>query len=794
MTKYNLRIVVTFVPVKPIIINIMRRILSALSIALFMPLLVQATDDTWKSEFYGSWPFNESGYHVYANDTLYESEYRYSGLGYWLYPDSANLVFDDSTTMANIYTRGNGNKPKSLVMTSGNRRIASVGNQTKYLSPVNVSLVALFKGAYAGETTITVRIGERPMDLSIVGTPNVDMTFERSFNVTVPAMVTGALFKGRVSNKVIQYYEKGPFFVPEITDFVTNIFETSSVGGTAGDGEDLTGFYVARDYPTDNVADYIRYESINTDVLTVDSITGELTVNGCGSGWVYVNFIGNDIFPPRAHIASLWVEVKKKQPMLQYATYNYTYSLGDEFRQVELSKTDAEGLTVKYLSDNESVATVDSLGNVKPVGVGYASIMAYVEETDSTYFASSSYYLTVQKGTPNLSFGDVSIFDTEFGSSGFPVLCNPDSLAPILWTSAMTDVATVDSIGNITVLKPGRTVITAKFAGDDNWYEKEVSYTLNVGKGQAGFYFDSVAVSNLVVELPLSTPFVSPVLFNPNGLNIEWSSSDEAVAVVDADGVVTVKGVGSVTVTASFQGDDNYLAHGESYVIEVMEAVPDGYDRMGFMFLEGEANLIRTSKIVSRDGYIILVPTDTTYNWFINAKGALEHHRLFFYVDKFAERPDYITILGTYFNISGNVNSVTLRQMRLQGTDDTDYTVSVVTSKGKVLGSRVVSGKDYRSENGKSLVIKCDRSKELSDEMLLVEIVSDKTVEQDACIVSGAIIEYDGTLQTVDLTDGIRQIEVSADAEIYDILGRRLKEIPSESGLYIINGRKVLIK
>ena len=742
MTKKYLRIVVTFVLVKPIIINNMRRFLSALSITLFILLPAQATDSTWKTGYYGSWPFNESGYHVYANDTLYESEYRYSGLGYWLYPDSADFIFDDSTTMANIYTRGNGNKPKSCVMTSGNQRIAYVGNQIKYKSPINISLTALFKGAYAGETTITVRIGERPMDMSIAGTPNVDMTFERSFHVTVPAMVTGALFKGRVSNKVIQYYEKGPFFVPEITDYVTNIFETSSVGGTGGDGEDLTDFYVARDYPTDNVADYIRYESINTDVLTVDSITGELTVNGYGSGWVYVNFMGNDIFPPRAHIASLWVEVKKKQPMLQYATYNYTYSLGDEFRQVELSKTDAEGLTVKYISDNTNVATVDSLGSVKPVGVGSATIMAYVEETDSTYYAGSSYYLTVQKGTPNISFGEVSVFETEFGSSEFPVLFNPDSLAPILWTSAMTDVATVDSVGGITVLKPGRTVITARYAGDDNWYEKEVSYTLNVGKGQAGFYFDSVAVSNLVVELLLSTPFVSPVLFNPNGLDIEWGSSDSTVAIVDADGVVTIKGVGSVVVTASFEGDDNYLAHRESYVIEVMEAVPDGYDRIGFMFMEGEANLIRTSKIVSRDGYIILVPTDTAYSWFINAKGALEHHRLFFYADKFADRPDYITILGTYFDISGNVNSVTLRQMRLQGADDTDYTVSVVTSNGKVLGNRVVSGKDYRSENGKSLVIKCDRSKELSDEMLFVEIVPDKAVEQDACIVSGAMIEY----------------------------------------------------
>ena len=178
MTKKYLRIVVTFVLVKPIIINNMRRFLSALSITLFILLPAQATDSTWKTGYYGSWPFNECGYHVYANDTLYESEYRYSGLGYWLYPDSADFIFDDSTTMANIYTRGNGNKPKSCVMTSGNQRIAYVGNQIKYKSPINISLTALFKGAYAGETTITVRIGERPMDMSIAGTPNVDMTFE----------------------------------------------------------------------------------------------------------------------------------------------------------------------------------------------------------------------------------------------------------------------------------------------------------------------------------------------------------------------------------------------------------------------------------------------------------------------------------------------------------------------------------------------------------------------------------------------------------------------------------------
>lgn len=189
-------------------------------------------------------------------------------------------------------------------MTSGNQRIAYVGNHSVFKSPTNISFVGLFKGAYAGETTITVKLGESPMDMSMAGTPNVDLTLERSFNITVPAMIDGALFEGRVSTKVIRADEEGPFFVPAITTFVTNIYETSSIGGTLSDSE-IEGFYLAKDYPTDGVSDYIRFESGNTDMLTVDSITGEMNIKASGSGYVYVNFLGNDLFPPSPHIASL---------------------------------------------------------------------------------------------------------------------------------------------------------------------------------------------------------------------------------------------------------------------------------------------------------------------------------------------------------------------------------------------------------------------------------------------------------------------------------------------------------
>lgn len=68
-----------------------------------------------------------------------------------------------------------------------------------------------------------------------------------------------------------------------------------------------------------------------------------------------------------------------------------------------------------------------------------------------------------------------------FHPSALPSLKNPNALTGITYSSSKTDVATVDeNTGVVTALKAGSTIITATFAGDENYQAASISYTLNI--------------------------------------------------------------------------------------------------------------------------------------------------------------------------------------------------------------------------------------------------------------------------------------------------------------------------
>ena len=60
-----------------------------------------------------------------------------------------------------------------------------------------------------------------------------------------------------------------------------------------------------------------------------------------------------------------------------------------------------------------------------------------------------------------------------------------------------------------------------------------------------------------------------PTLSNENGLPVTCTSSDESVATVSSDGVITVVGAGKTTITASFEGNSEYEAQTVSVDITV---------------------------------------------------------------------------------------------------------------------------------------------------------------------------------------------------------------------------------
>ena len=69
----------------------------------------------------------------------------------------------------------------------------------------------------------------------------------------------------------------------------------------------------------------------------------------------------------------------------------------------------------------------------------------------------------------------------------------------------------------------------------------------------------------------LGDAFATPALTNPNSLAVTYSSSDNNVATVAADGAVTIKAAGVVKITASFAGNSSFLEGSASYTIGVTE-------------------------------------------------------------------------------------------------------------------------------------------------------------------------------------------------------------------------------
>ena len=72
-------------------------------------------------------------------------------------------------------------------------------------------------------------------------------------------------------------------------------------------------------------------------------------------------------------------------------------------------------------------------------------------------------------------------------------------------------------------------------------------------------------------NINLGDAFTAPTLNNPYSLDVTYSSNNEDVVTVAADGAVTIKAAGTVTITASFAGDGTYVTGSASYTINITD-------------------------------------------------------------------------------------------------------------------------------------------------------------------------------------------------------------------------------
>lgn len=130
------------------------------------------------------------------------------------------------------------------------------------------------------------------------------------------------------------------------------------------------------------------------------------------------------------------------------------------------------------------------------------------------------------------------------------------TLKTLSWFSSNSSVATVDKYGLVTGKAEGTAVITAKVAGAT----LAASCTVTVTKEDirvTGVHLSDTAKTLNLESRALLTATVEPD--NAANKNVTWSSSNENVATVDENGLVTAVGTGMAEITAETE-DGGYTA------------------------------------------------------------------------------------------------------------------------------------------------------------------------------------------------------------------------------------------
>ncbi len=307
----------------------------------------------------------------------------------------------------------------------------------------------------------------------------------------------------------------------------------------------------------------VKFESTNAAVASVDS-HGVITAHKAGATTIQVEALSG------VGTAACDITVEQRVTGVSLALSSATLTLGDADTTNDtvsltatISPADANNQAVTYTSSDPAVASVDASGIVTAVSAGSTTIT--VTTVDGGYTAVCT--VTVQQHVTGLSvspssallvMGDEDRENDTVSLTASIIPANADNQA-IVWTSDTPAVATVDTAGVVTAVSKGKAIITATTA--DGGFTAACDITVEqrvtgvaLAPSSATLVLDDADTTNDTVSL---TATVSPADANNQG--VTYTSSDPAVASVNASGTVTAVSAGSTTVTVTTD-DGGYTA------------------------------------------------------------------------------------------------------------------------------------------------------------------------------------------------------------------------------------------
>jgi hypothetical protein len=304
--------------------------------------------------------------------------------------------------------------------------------------------------------------------------------------------------------------------------------------------------------------------------------------------------------------------------------------------------TGAEGTgAITYTSSNPDFEVDSISGKVTYQNIGTTTITAIIAPDNNFTHASSQYSLTVRPAEQaDLSLGDEkTIAFSENGSfSRQPTGGTGDG--KVTYESTNLDFS-VDENGVVTFKNTGETTITAtKSPPNDNYFEAYAEYKLVVTKGAQD---DFNAGQNQVGYLTPGATLTQKATGGSGVGKITYAVSDENLAAVSNEGVVTFKNLGTVSISVTKDGDNNYLPATNSYQLEIRKAsitYANKYDKIADIKTEYTITKFDTDEDFSLQNEIKQLAED---------------------LDDFTEKPNFSVTDGSSVGVTGN-GEITIKQ------------------------------------------------------------------------------------------------------------------------------------
>lgn len=291
----------------------------------------------------------------------------------------------------------------------------------------------------------------------------------------------------------------------------------------------------------------LTYNGSPIDNALVDWEIGSSSIASVSNGIVYGKKIGTTVVTAKynGYRATVRVTVDRAQT-LEATKTEVSVKKGKKTNvSLKFAGSSLPGSKATWKTADKTVATVDD-GDIKGVGEGSTVITASYKDQEVEI------HVDVEGGgnSDGKLEADVTKLKLEKGDKETIKLTYDDdklSGSKATWKTSKSSVATVNDDGVVTAKSKGTATITAKYKG----YEVEIEVYVDTdssGKLEA----DETSISlkkgdRDTIQLRYDDDKLS-------GSKATWKTSNSSVATVD-DGVVTAKGQGTATITASYKGD-----------------------------------------------------------------------------------------------------------------------------------------------------------------------------------------------------------------------------------------------